>query len=1102
MNDEYQQLAIEEALRSLKDFQKKTVEYICEQLFQQNRQRMLIADEVGLGKTIVAKGIIAKAFSNHLAQSTKRDFHVVYICSNQALANQNLKKLHLFHQKKTPIENVGRLIYLAFKPKPSKMGFKISALTPSTSIHLTRSKGQADERALILALLTYYQVFSRGRRPNGLRWILKGEVDITNWDDRIKKYKENRTDWVRADLFTKFCSALRNRMVDPQELPKVFQAANAKDQSLWQAIITLSEKVDGRNQHKFDFQYELIITLRQILTEICLEYLKADLFILDEFQRFKVLIDQSQMTQAAKLAQKIFQLSGAKVLLLSATPYKPYTTRFDQLHGEDHYAEFKMVLSFLLKDTTHQFWEQYEKDRRQFFEIMRQPKKLRNQINQAKSIKSALEDTYRQAMVRTERLIVSEDNNAMIKTARQVPFSLSLRDVQDFIYLDQVISTLNRHLSHRIASTVEFVKSAPYALSFLDHYKAKEELKRHKAHQPIIEVLKKHSSAWLDLEEINQYKPVLGPNYPNGKLRQLVNESVDPTGYQLLWIPPSLPYYPSENIYKNTRGFSKTLVFSSWVMVPRMISTLLSYEVERLTIPNSITDLEKASERTYFPPKDNNKSYRRHPRPLLIFRTEKEGPSNMTNFCLLYPSPTLASWYHPRENLNTKLNLQQIRQELIKKVTDFIEKQDRFEHLVNSDGTSEKWYWALPILMDRLNDEIHEEISNWFNSSQQFSSFVTEPDADQQEERRDKSGKKRHFDELKLAFLQPDQLQLGTIPNDIGEVMADLILGSPAITAFRALKDFFPSIKAAMSGAVNIANGFISLFNKPESIAAVRMSIDSKRYWQMVLEYCMEGNIQALLDEFIFLLYECENEKECPEKLGRQIADIMNIRTSTNQVDSLDTFLNENPRKMRCHYALDFGNQRIETTSGERRMINLRETFNSPFRPFVLASTSIGQEGLDFHYYCRKIMHWNLPANPIDLEQREGRINRFMGLVIRQNLAARYSANFGSVEANPWYQLFHLATKEKADGHCDLVPFWHVEGQEDLKIERNVPMYPFSRDIVKYKNILKVLTLYRLTFGQPRQEELMETFQEAGFNEEELKMIRKELMINLSPITF
>lgn len=71
-----------------------------------------------------------------------------------------------------------------------------------------------------------------------------------------------------------------------------------------------------------------------------------------------------------------------------------------------------------------------------------------------------------------------------------------------------------------------------------------------------------------------------------------------------------------------------------------------------------------------------------------------------------------------------------------------------------------------------------------------------------------------------------------------------------------------------------------------------------------------------------------------------------------------------------------------DNSKGVMRKENIRKAFNSPMRPFVLATTSIGQEGLDFHNYCRVIMHWNLPSNPIDLEQREGRINRFKCLVL------------------------------------------------------------------------------------------------------------------------
>jgi len=38
---------------------------------------------------------------------------------------------------------------------------------------------------------------------------------------------------------------------------------------------------------------------------------------------------------------------------------------------------------------------------------------------------------------------------------------------------------------------------------------------------------------------------------------------------------------------------------------------------------------------------------------------------------------------------------------------------------------------------------------------------------------------------------------------------------------------------------------------------------------------------------------------------------------------------------------------------GAQRTDTVRTAFNSPFRPFVLASTSLGQEGLDFHPYCQ-----------------------------------------------------------------------------------------------------------------------------------------------------
>jgi hypothetical protein len=45
-----------------------------------------------------------------------------------------------------------------------------------------------------------------------------------------------------------------------------------------------------------------------------------------------------------------------------------------------------------------------------------------------------------------------------------------------------------------------------------------------------------------------------------------------------------------------------------------------------------------------------------------------------------------------------------------------------------------------------------------------------------------------------------------------------------------------------------------------------------------------------------------------------------------------------------------------------------------------------------------------------------------------------------------------------------------------------------------------VLTFYRLTFGQPRQEELVEAIMKEDMDEKEVKKLISNLVINLSPI--
>lgn len=62
-------------------------------------------------------------------------------------------------------------------------------------------------------------------------------------------------------------------------------------------------------------------------------------------------------------------------------------------------------------------------------------------------------------------------------------------------------------------------------------------------------------------------------------------------------------------------------------------------------------------------------------------------------------------------------------------------------------------------------------------------------------------------------------------------------------------------------------------------------------------------------------------------------------------------------------------------TKTEERDRHLRG-FNSPYAPFVLIASSVGQEGIDLQKFCRHVIHYDLEWNPAKLEQREGRVDR------------------------------------------------------------------------------------------------------------------------------
>ena len=311
----------------------------------------------------------------------------------------------------------------------------------------------------------------------------------------------------------------------------------------------------------------------------------------------------------------------------------------------------------------------------------------------------------------------------------------------------------------------------------------------------------------------------------------------------------------------------------------------------------------------------------------------------------------------------------------------------------------------------------------------------------------------------------------------------------------------------ARDAGARIAWGLRSLFNVPEVMSLIRGPVgDESVYWRAVLEYSIDGNLQAAMDEYAHVLPEWlglldRDAHIIAQRMSEAIAEAASIRAVNYGADELrvrDGHLEMESMRMRVRFAMRFGADQSDEEKKLQRSGAVRSAFNSPFWPFVLTSTSVGQEGLDFHQYCHAVVHWNLPSNPVDLEQREGRVHRYKGHAIRKNLATRHrSAAFGRRVTDPWAAMFDEASCGVTRRDLkDIEPFWVYEGP--AQIERHVPLIPLSREVERLERLKRSLAAYRMVFGQPRQEDLV-AFMRMRLTSDELGRMVEELRVDLSP---
>lgn len=1066
----------------LKDFQLATVEHVTARFYGDDpTDRFLVADEVGLGKTLVARGVIARSVEHHLAAGTGR-IDIVYICSNADIARQNVGRLNVLERNDFNLATRITLLPRILRDlQTNRINFV--SFTPGTSFDLRSSEGVVEERVLLYHMLRELWGPAVVRAYGNDQRVFAGGSRFDNFYRSVERFADSGGfDQTLAQNFARELE--RADAYRPAGIPTLEERYEDLRERFLPVRRNSSRTVpDGLRSDRAAF----VGDLRELLARTCVEALEPDLVILDEFQRFKHLLDGTD--PAADLARQLFDFPDVRVLLLSATPYKMYTLADEA--DDDHYADFLDTLRFLMRaDDVAGFAEHLRRYRRALFDLDG------DGLEEARQAKQRIETALREVMARTERLAVSADRSGMLTERPPPALSLDAGDVRRYVALSGLCEDLG------VGGSLTHWKATPYPVAFMDGYELDRTLEQ-RIHDGDADRLRPYldgAGLTLSRSDVEAYQH-LDP--ANTRLRSLLADVVERGAWRLLWMPPSLSYYRLGGVFAaaDLDGFTKRLVFSAWTVVPRVIGALVSYEAERrmmLAAGEEVANTAAARERFT---------------GLLRFQRSDGRLTGMAVFALLYPSPALAELGDPRA-LAGELGgyTAPVEQDVLLRVVRGRIRQRLHGHLdraPHSGSEDARWYWAAPLLLDVQRDQ--EGTTAWFGRDDLAHHFVRQ-DPEASADTTGESGWRAHVAEA-AAFVLGEAAPLGRPPADLVDVLAELALAGPGVAALRALDRVNArglDDAATREHAGFVAWGVRSLFNLMDATFLLRSEAGGAHredaYWRLVLRYCLDGCLQAVLDEFVHVVREWRGVTGVEGEallapITETVREALTLRTVNYSVRHLagdGDRIRIDKQRMRGLFALRFGDERSDDGRNVQRSSAVRTAFNSPFRPFVLATTSVGQEGLDFHTYCHAVVHWNLPSNPVDLEQREGRVHRYKGHAVRKNVAADHRAAALGSHPDPWQALFDAAADTRVETDSELVPFWIYARDGGATIERYVPAMPLSGAARKLTHLKRSLAAYRLVFGQPRQEDLVAYLQDR-VGPQRLHTLLDDLRIHLTP---
>jgi hypothetical protein len=876
-----------------KPFQIATVDAVCKNFgLEKSSRRFLVADEVGLGKTVVARDVIRR-----LAEQNS-SLVVYYITSGQRVAHQNRARLIDFlppDKQEAAVAKADRLGLIPLSAR-AKSPITLYALTPGTSFPGKRLRlhgGRKEERAFIAGLLGRTLPRLIRRLPED---TLRGSVR-SNWDGLVTAHRQLAAKVPRSLIYAfrsalaaEFGSDLRTKM-----------AASAKE-----------------NRGRF------VGRLRRALAHAVLISRPPDLVILDEFQRYRDMLGRDGRED--RIVAELFK--GKRdhkpaVLLLSATPYKLYATRWEESQSTESHRELFELLEFLGGDAGTKLRESAARTFMKFGNALRsiiasdttsrKAEETQKHTAEAAQLRNALEALLTPYISRTERENASDDFAQTIRLRT----TLEPNDIHAFKNLS--ISFKPDDKSYALP----YWLSVPLPAQALGpRYQAWKRAEFHR------------DGALIKLTQKSKNRYAIPSAWPHPKLRAL-SDKIGPELLSLPWISPSIPWWTLGGPWAGLPLDPKLLLFSRFKATPQSLAALTSLDVEAKYLSRTKVGYDKVWRR----------------------RRLQAGPARHATVALFHPSPFLIHAIDPLTTFGkTVRSRRAIVRALIRRKLGLLDIKVSAETAKQSERHRPLWYLLSAI--DRMDGHATTTARAWRETAS----------ADQ-----------------RLLSLVEDWHKPRKVDWISGRELDELVTAAmfyPGVVIGRALLRHHKD-------ALNPGH-----FAKAVQLSwyGLRTYLDNPIFWSrlpgkkpadILPRACDEGNLEAVLDEHFWI--RRQSLSEGPEGLADDLRSVLGIASGSF---SFHDPLNEQHKlfRVRCHAAVPFGVTDDENArnveSGERtpRSDEIRNAFNAPFWPYVLATTSVGQEGLDFHTWCRRIAHWDLCSSPLELEQREGRIQRYGGL--------------------------------------------------------------------------------------------------------------------------